>query len=514
MRTDEAAIVRGTIGGLVLLLSLVRPAAHAQTTAYLPDVITGTVTTFEAVGAASRADMAPITPASTLDGHSITSLGISRPPKAGPVVTHLFLGKFSSDPGPSYLQSLTCTTAGTGTITLTPSSGTFSRVYTSATQTVAYGWKGVYPFFLGSKNGATQSAQCTISHSGQSGWIRPKYEVVGLVYAPPGSKSTVTYMNGFQSGTNTSTTNTYSSGYTEKVTISAGFKVPEVASGTVTASYANGWGQTQEGTSSVALSETYSTGLIQGGPLSSALGVDHDFDVVYVWLNPEELIGIAGKVIARNGFGWDERDSATTVCGVGISGMDVAAITLGQLRGTQAISASLRCRLNRVWDSSLGALTSADLLEIANADPFYANPQFNPNTANSARYERPNGQNLIMNYIPAAAGQQPTGYTYTSMYSSTTTLGQTATDMHSTSWSVDLNVSANFLTIYTASLAVGKTATYTTTNKNSSTITKGTSQGANFTIYGPAATDNYTGPTAMQVWKDNIYGTFMFFPEN
>jgi hypothetical protein len=77
--------------------------------------------------------------------------------------------------------------------------------------------------------------------------------------------------------------------------------------------------------------------------------------------------------------------------------------------------------------------------------PFYANPQFNPNTANSARYELPNGQDLILNYIPAASGQQPTGYTYTSAYMTTTSLGQTATDTHSTSWSVDVNASANFL---------------------------------------------------------------------
>jgi hypothetical protein len=159
-------------------------------------------------------------------------------------------------------------------------------------------------------------------------------------------------------------------------------------------------------------------------------------------------------------------------------------------------------------------LTSTDFLEIASADPFYANPQFNPNTVNSARYELPNGHDLIMNYIPATPGQQPTGYTYTSSYTTTTTEGQTATDMHSTSWSLDMNASVTFEKFYSASLAVGKSATYTTTNKNSSSITNGTSQGANFTIYGPAATDNYTGPTAIQVWKDNVYGTFMFFPEN
>jgi len=130
-----------------------------------------------------------------------------------------------------------------------------------------------------------------------------------------------------------------------------------------------------------------------------------------VWLNAEELIAVGGNVVAPNGDGWDERDSAATVCGVaGISGMDVAAITLGQLKGTQAIPSDLQCRLNRAWDTVLGGLTSADLLAIAHADPFYVNPSFNPNTDSSGRYDLPNGQDLIMNYIPTAPGQQPTGH--------------------------------------------------------------------------------------------------------
>lgn len=514
MKINGTAIARGILCGFAMLLALGRPAAQAQTVAYLPDLITVNLNASypsNSVGIQNGSGGSAV-PASTLDGHNITSLFTQYPAKGAPPHSVLTLGSFSWDPGPSYLQSLTCTTAALGTVTFAGSSAV--RAYVSATQSVSYTWGG-RPGALFEDLSSAQTAYCTIAHSGQSGWIRPKYEVVGLVYAPPGAKSSVNYTNGFQSGTGTSTMNTYSSSYTEKVTVSVGVGIKGVASGTVTGSSSTGWGQTQDSTNSLALSETYTTGLVQGGPLSSALGVDHDYDVFYVWLNAEELIGIAGTEIARNGFGWDERDSAATVCGVaGISGMDVAAITLGQLRGTQTIPADLQCRLNRVWDPSLGALTSTDLLEIASADPFYANPQFNPNTANSARYELPNGQDLIMNYIPAAPGQQPTGYTYTSSYSTTTTQGQTATDTHSTSWSVDVNASANFLTYYSASLSVGKSATYTSTNKNSSSITSGTSQGANFTIYGPAATDNYTGPTAIQVWKDNVYGTFMFFPEN
>lgn len=509
MKTSGRDLAREPMRVLVLLATLLCTVGYAQTPAYLPDVISGTVTTNVA-----NAALSSITPASTLDGHTI-AITVFQPAKGAPTNSFLVLGGFSSDPGPEYLQSLSCTTTKTGTQTLTPSSGKVpSRVYNSTTQALTYTWHGVYPFYLGTNN-APQAAQCTISHTGDWGWMRPKYEVVGLVYAPPGANSTVTYTSGFQSGTGTMTTNTYSSAYTEKdtLTIGSGGLISAIASGSVTATYATGWGQTQESSNSFALSDTYTTGLVQPGPASSALGVDHDYDVVYVWLNAEELVGIGGNVISRNGYGWDTRDSAATVCGAaGITGMDVVAITIGQLRGTQAIPTDLQCRLNRVWDSALGGLTSTDMLEIAQADPFFSNPQFNPNTANSARYELPNGRNLIMNYIPAAPGAQPSTYTYTASYTTTSTQGQSATDTHSRSWSLDASATVDYYVKITA--AMNYSATYTTTNKNSSTITSGTSQGASFSITGPASTDNYTGPTAIQVWKDNVYGTFMFFPEN
>jgi hypothetical protein len=43
------------------------------------------------------------------------------------------------------------------------------------------------------------------------------------------------------------------------------------------------------------------------------------------------------------------------------------------------------------------------------------------------------------------------------------------------------------------------------------TSTKG--QTANFSIVSPLPSDGYTGPTAIAVYKDNVYGTFMFYGE-
>jgi hypothetical protein len=47
---------------------------------------------------------------------------------------------------------------------------------------------------------------------------------------------------------------------------------------------------------------------------------------------------------------------------------------------------------------------------------------------------------------------------------------------------------------------------YTDTKTNSSIVTQALS------IKNPVVLDEYNGPTQMQVWQDNIYGTFMFYP--
>jgi len=212
-----------------------------------------------------------------------------------------------------------------------------------------------------------------------------------------------------------------------------------------------------------------------------------------------------GGGITFLGYNWDARDS--------ITGMDVIPLTIGQLRGTQAITdPDAITRLNRTWDTSLGALTSADFLAIAASDPFYVTPGFNPNTDTSGRYELPNGSDLILNYVPVPAGGQATAQTYTSTYTTTSAAGKSAQTTYSVGYSFEGNASVSFVAAVGGKFSVSSTYAYT--NGYSSNITSGTSQGANFTIVPPLASDGYLGPTAIQVWKDNVYGTFMFFPEN
>ena len=51
------------------------------------------------------------------------------------------------------------------------------------------------------------------------------------------------------------------------------------------------------------------------------------------------------------------------------------------------------------------------------------------------------------------------------------------------------------------------------TNKWTSSKNNSVLQTQDLSIKNPLSTDNYTGPEQMQVWTDNLYGTFMFYPK-
>jgi hypothetical protein len=51
------------------------------------------------------------------------------------------------------------------------------------------------------------------------------------------------------------------------------------------------------------------------------------------------------------------------------------------------------------------------------------------------------------------------------------------------------------------------------TNKWTSSKNNSVLQTQDLSIKNPLSTDNYTGQEQMQVWTDNLYGTFMFYPK-
>jgi hypothetical protein len=484
---------------LVCFMSLAS-VADAQKSGEVTEILT--VTVGEGFGYESSASLdgtpfGSISSATTIDGLTYTALRDYPCSLKGGCGSYHFtmfcVEGFAANPGQGWLVQATASGH-----TYLGSSATTYEWLPAAKGEACWDVMGAGPAFEGHTTVAT-----TLTHLSNAGWITPKFQIVGITYAPPGSKSTANYSTGYLSGTGTKNTSTFktSVSYSDKIT--GGFDLFGLLNGTVTNTISAGWSQEQSSENTLSVVEQYSTGLVVPGPASSGVGVDHDYDTVYVWLNPAVQIVLNGSLVGFGGYNWDGRDP--------ITGMDVVPVTVGQLRGTQTIPADLSARLQRTWDSNLGALTSADLLAIAATDPFYGNPSFDPNTDTSHRYELPNGNDLIINYVPVPAGGQGTGQLYTSSYSTTSAAGQTATQEFTTSYAVAGDASGDF--ILTLGGVVTISGTYTYTNQSSSTLTSGSTQTANFTIYPPLASDNYTGPTAIQVWKDNIYGTFMFYPE-
>src|ERR1700722_10383028 len=447
--------------GLLLLIGFCQSlisTAYAQKNGELTDLVTVTVgesgastgfatTSTSPTGIAFGSLNAP----KTLDAYTYTSLhDITSSPKAGSVYnfTTLCFAGFAADPGQSWLVQATAS----GHTYTTPLG------YSYVSGQACWNIKGAGPAFEGHT-----SVAMTITHLSNAGWIEPKWQVVGITYAPPGSKSTATYTSGFLSGTATSNTRTFKNTESVSDKITGGFNLFGFFDGGSTSTVAANWSQQQGSSTSIGITNQYATGLIVPGPASGADGVDHDYDTVYVWLNAAVQLAFNGKIVGFGGYNWDARDP--------ITGMDVVPLTVGQLRGGQTIPAAVTARLNRTWDASLGALTTVDLLAIAETDPFYANPSYNPNTDSLHRFDLPNGQDLIINYVPEPAGGQPTGETYTSQYSTTSQAGQTATQTFTTSYAIEGTVNAAFVLALGGSVTVS--AQYMTTNEYSSTISSG-----------------------------------------
>jgi hypothetical protein len=334
-----------------------------------------------------------------------------------------------------------------------------------------------------------------------SGFVKLKYQVLGVDYAPPGSKSSVNYSGSTMRGTSTSNSSSWTNNTSLSVSVGAKAKFLFASAGgsvTATSSYEQGG----DNSKSVTVSTTTNQGDTIPGPLSSTSGIDHNYDVIWVWLNPELQLTIPGPYqLQWNGYAVDPHDDANE--------MEVVPIYVIQLKNPSLMSTGLASRLARSWDSSgLGGLTTQDFASILAADPFAANPSLNPNTDTTGRFDLQAGQTFA--YAPAPPGGQPITQTYSLVSQSTSSLGQGSSDTRSVGMTIDQNFSIGLFGSK-LSLDIKASDTYTSSNKWSSSINGGAGQTAALSITGPAASDNYTGPTTIQVWKDNVYGSFMFY---
>jgi hypothetical protein len=151
----------------------------------------------------------------------------------------------------------------------------------------------------------------------------------------------------------------------------------------------------------------------------------------------------------------------------------------------------------------LGGLTLSDYNNIAKSDPFYRDSSFDPNSDSKHRFTY-TGQSI--DYIPAAPGDGAMTWPGSLTYVETTTDGQSASDSYKVSYNLDAKIAG---ALGSAELTASDSMTWM--NKWSESRSYELDQVSAYSITGPLASDNYSGPTSFEVFEDNVYGTFMFY---
>jgi hypothetical protein len=428
-----------------------------------------------------------------------------------------------------------------GTSGSTEPRGQYCNYYGSSWSINTWSTDGLY--YISGTNGSE-------AITGISGWINPKYKIIGVMYAPPGSKSTVTYGDNNVVGSSTQFSSSFSGGFTESVSISGGggvfgFSTKE------TATSSNSFTQEEDTSKSIAVSQTTSSSTVLSGYSDPVHGLSHDYDYIFVWLNPLQLFSLyvdssgTDTSVVWSGYGYDLNDTPA------YPDMDVIGIQLGCLNGDfyqQYASGTntnwITCEdvfdnnFSRSWalentDGSGPALTptlanssapynfctqqGTDLYNLCQADPFGANPNYTvtfapgSTTTTDGRFTACSNSecNATIQYEPDV------NKNYSQGYSTTTTSSQTAKYTYSNSFSIEIqfgwsggNCSKGFCGNFGTDTK--DTLTYTWIDQFNQSTNNSSGQTASFSIVGPV--EGYNGTDQFVVYQDNLYGTFMFYP--
>jgi hypothetical protein len=366
--------------------------------------------------------------------------------------------------------------------------------------------------------------------------------IMGVFYVPPGASSYAEYCNNTSVSDTNSITGTFTSSYQESLSVSVTANIFSFLKGTQTDSFSTTYTQSSKSSQSVTVAQTTSNCVKFPGATSNYVPNNHDYDLIAVWLNPLSLLtyteNASGTITgtAWKGYGINQLDQPA---------MDIVYIYAGCLNGDTAALGATDCAnnlapLSRKWDtdetwpSGQGpALTAADEANILAADPFgKCTPSANVSpssypadnctiSVNPDRFTLTDNEDIT--YSQPVAGAQPITTIYTLGYSvaDTQSKGYTVTDsltygvedvFQGSGFLAALKVTTGTSQTYTESKEIDQSLTTTDAQTSTASITEPPCMvvsGACSPLYPSKAAP---GPTEFDLYEDNLYGTYLFYP--
>lgn len=426
-----------------------------------------------------------------------------------------------------------------GIVTLTAKQGGPAGNYTFSTSAHDKNPSGVSPQYVPNPTSGI------LTGGGEQGYLNPKYVVVGVIYAPPGSKSSVNYTKSTLVSNTSSISQTFSNSVTKSISVTTPGGIFGFLGGSRTNTQSSTVTQQSQNSSSVTATFATSQGITVPGPASDYVGVDHDYDIIEVWINPVMLFSViysgtsTVSVIQWDGYGSSSLDTVAPV--------DIVQIPVGCLNGDfsptiSSCSAPLGAfqrtwAASENWPSGQGpGLTSADLNNILAADPFGNCTPTLPVGASAcpvptSQFTIPpqfniafiNGVSTDFQYTQPLPGGQPTTTTYSLTTTNSATQGQGSTNTYSQTFGFeDSFTGTSFLSGISAKVSQSRTLMWT--YQQNDQITSTSTSSATAIITGPACNGNpcnpsyppnsltYGSATFFDVYQDNFFGTFLFVP--
>jgi hypothetical protein len=308
------------------------------------------------------------------------------------------------------------------------------------------------------------------------GTVVPKYLVLTVIYAPPGtngghSTSSVSYGAGSTTGLTTSASQTF------KVSNSVSFEGSGGILGNgggIGVSFA--YSHSDVDSQSLDIKKTTSSTISQNGPGQD--GITHDEDEIWLLLNPTVNLNLSSSSAA-----WILANAPSS---------PIQYVHVGWLNGHQPMPPGVASVLQG------GGITPADYPSILARDPLASGSStLDPNRFVSL--------NATFPYEPPYSANDPVPtVSFNISNSSVSTIGKGTED----TYNVGLSTSMTGDYLDFAKATFKDTTSWEWTNKSSLTSTAGSSQSATVTVGGPAY--GYAGGTVMQVYLDVVYNTFAF----